>query len=170
MVKKVNFRPCSVHSKMAKKKFGVYRVLEKNSSFIRNISLCNIFQVFTDTFDQFNATLLNKSINFFKNILRVIIWLYGPQNLPKHWAIEQCYGQKQKVFFHYIHLLFFKASAYSVPPLLLNSGNVCGCGSWLAVTRAFCILIRLSSIWSQRAVEIWKQHEVEYSLSNNSFL
>ncbi len=89
-------------------RFGVYHVLEKNSSFIRNITLCNIFQVFTDTFDQFNATLLNKSINFFKNIFRVIIWLYGPQNLPKHWAIEQCYGQKQKVFFIIFTYYFLK--------------------------------------------------------------
>ncbi len=31
---------------------------------------CNILNVFTVTFDQFNASMLNKSINFFKiNVL-----------------------------------------------------------------------------------------------------
>ncbi len=31
-------------------------------------SFCNIINVFTVTFEQFNAFLLNKSINFFKKI------------------------------------------------------------------------------------------------------
>ncbi len=34
--------------------------------------LCNIINVFTVTFNQFNASLLNKSINFFKKNLSTL--------------------------------------------------------------------------------------------------
>ncbi len=41
---------------------------------------CNIIKVFTVTFDQFNASLLNKCINFFQNgkqktLLTPIFWM-----------------------------------------------------------------------------------------------
>ncbi len=40
----------------------------KITAFICKINFCNIINVFTDTFDEFllNASLLNKSISFFK--------------------------------------------------------------------------------------------------------
>ncbi len=36
---------------------------------------CNIFKVFTDTLDQFNASLMNKSIVYFFNILNRRVYL-----------------------------------------------------------------------------------------------
>ncbi len=36
----------------------------KGTAFIWNIIFCNIINDFTDTFDQLNAYLLDKSINF----------------------------------------------------------------------------------------------------------
>jgi len=40
----------------------------KRTTFIWNIIFCYIRHVLTVTFDQFNATLQNKSIHFFPNI------------------------------------------------------------------------------------------------------
>jgi len=45
--------------------FSGYRKFKERDLFEIEI-FCNIIHIFTVTFDQFNASLLNKSINFFK--------------------------------------------------------------------------------------------------------
>ncbi len=47
---------------------GVFRKVKKKRVFIwnRNLEICNILNFLTATFDQFNASLVNKSINFFQ--------------------------------------------------------------------------------------------------------
>ncbi len=52
--------------------FRILRKLER-TAFISKRHFCNIINVFTDTFVQFNTSLLNKSINFLYVFLILIV-------------------------------------------------------------------------------------------------
>ncbi len=68
----------------------------------------NILNVFTVTFDQFNATLLNKSINFFKNIFTDPKLLNGSQELSHTTpAIMKC------IIYVYIYIYIYFYSSHS---------------------------------------------------------
>ncbi len=44
----------------------LFQDFSKEEHFLKMINLCNIINVFTATFDQFNASLMNKRITFFQ--------------------------------------------------------------------------------------------------------
>ncbi len=48
----------------------------RRTAFIWNRNLCNIRNVYIITFDQFKASLLNKSINFYHSIISFDLWIF----------------------------------------------------------------------------------------------
>ncbi len=68
----------------------------------------NILNVFTVTFDQFNATLLNKSIHFLKNIFTDPKLLNGIQELSHTTpAIIKC------IIYIYIYIYFYSSHSHA---------------------------------------------------------